>query len=395
MKTCYEYLPLELSYLVLLLGCGLAAILTIRPAKGNPVAHLHTILNPPGHTIEALLAARASANARLSRFLGLTNTFTDPSPTLHTAFRRTARVLLARFTARLPSFPSTSRTLLADLVECLPLELPFADFVQLATFILVSTTLLGAHVPPADWRAVLAVTHGINDLWTLSKRGCGPDAAARAQLAAVHAHLRRWLPEEHHAAPLDLVIPTYETTWRVVAVLIARGGGDGDTYAAPLRALFTAPTDRALCDAAAGVVREVLRLHPPVKRIARVGLTCRWLHSRTLPVFLRRLFSVTHIADVRAAHTSAVWGASAADFDPGRFDHGRLTPAQRHAFASFGAGPLACVAANDAPRIAGLIAGAVLERITEGDVMVRRGEKIGDRRGWDGWSVKKGTCVRF
>lgn len=59
------------------------------------------------------------------------------------------------------------------------------------------------------------VTLGINDLWTLSKSSTyRPDL-----LEAVNARLRLWLPT--YANPLEIIIPTYETMWRVVAVAVA------------------------------------------------------------------------------------------------------------------------------------------------------------------------------
>lgn len=59
------------------------------------------------------------------------------------------------------------------------------------------------------------VTVGINDLWTLSK-----SSTYRPELLeAVNARLRLWLPT--YANPLEIIIPTYETMWRVVAIAVA------------------------------------------------------------------------------------------------------------------------------------------------------------------------------
>ena len=65
----------------------------------------------------------------------------------------------------------------------------------------------------------------------------------------------------------------------------------------------------------------------------------------------------------------------------------RLTHEQSAAWAPFGYGPLSCVAARDAPRLAALVAGAILERIDHGEWKLTRGPKLGARRGWDGWAV--------
>lgn len=59
------------------------------------------------------------------------------------------------------------------------------------------------------------VTRGINELWTLSKSSVyRPDL-----LTAINSCLRRWLPT--YANPLEIIIPTYETMWRVVAIAVA------------------------------------------------------------------------------------------------------------------------------------------------------------------------------
>ncbi|KZV67772.1 hypothetical protein PENSPDRAFT_610963, partial [Peniophora sp. CONT] len=267
--------------------------------------------------------------------------------------------------------------------------MPFDSLMQLITFTLVAETLLGGRVTPEQWREVLVVTRGINRLWEVSKTHPQLRSEDTKLRAEMDTYLDRWLPHLEH--PLDFVIPAYETMWRVVAVLVGRVASTPD--ASTLRAYFEDPRDvvfRASGEmpSVEALVKETLRLHSPVRRISRSTASSPFIRSlcTNLPQWLRPTSVCT--ADLDALHRDiTVWGPSAANFDARRFDSSCLTPEQSAAWTPFGYGPLSCVAARDAPRLAALIAGAVLERVGNGGWTLNHGPKLGARRGWEGWVV--------
>ncbi|VDB85199.1 unnamed protein product [Peniophora sp. CBMAI 1063] len=373
--------------LYFLLILALLGLRWIRHERPSTLEQVRGVLAPHALPLEAHLRRRSSANTRLARVFKLSNTFVHADRSIHKTFVADARSLLQRWDAA--TFPDVTRTVLDAYSKLLPASIAFDSLVQLITFTLVAETLLGGHIAPEEWREVLVVTQGINHLWEASKKTTRVNAENNDLRAKMDASLRRWLP--HLANPLDFVIPAYETMWRVVAVLIGRVAGT--TNAGTLLAYFDDPRDitfRVTTDgpSAEALVKEVLRLHSPVRRISRSTSSSRL--SRALCAALPRWVRPTSIctADLDALHRDvSIWGKSAGDFDATRFDSSRLTPEQNAAWTPFGHGPLSCVAARDAPHLAALIAGAVIERLHEGGWKLQRGPRLGARRGWDGWSV--------
>jgi hypothetical protein len=97
-------------------------------------------------------------------------------------------------------------------------------------------------------------------------------------------------------------------------------------------------------------------------------------------------------ADVGAVlRCRKIWGMDAASFVPRRHLPPTVTKEQKEAMGwVFGYGKLRCVAATWAPMAAGVVAGAVVERMErEGMEVVNGRGGIGGRGGWEGWWVIK------
>ncbi|KAH9017657.1 hypothetical protein EDB84DRAFT_1521059 [Lactarius hengduanensis] len=339
-----------------LLSALLGRLLHKKRIVFSNLSDIVALLDPPGSSIPELLQARARPNTRLVRSFGLQNTFVSADSLVRKQFVARAQEILRQHTRYL-----------------------------VVTLRVVVESLLGGSIPEDSDSGTVFVVEAITDLWTLSKKH--HDGAAPPQLAtlleSLNTYLRTWIPEQYER-PLDFVIPAYETMWRVVAVSVARAVHDRGACAA-----FSAfPRFMRFEDAQPSVeafICEVLRLHPPSRRLARAapsGLGFQfplWAHA------------TTHVANIEALHQDTeIWGSDAGVFDPMRFHQSRLSHGQKQAFMPFSYGRLRCVAFKEAPRFAAIVAAAVLEIVSSPEAKYRLvcGERIGRREGWEGWSIE-------
>ncbi|KAJ7491000.1 hypothetical protein FB451DRAFT_1221709 [Mycena latifolia] len=358
-------------------------------------AAIRRLLDPPHTSKDTLLLSRASANARLVPAFGLTNTFISPDPEVHSAFRTQSIHL---FQASQRDWRQFTNVALQAVELALPDEtIPFHTFVQTTT---LSTIIIGLLDPHADISALAAndlevVSNLITRIWTLSKK---PDPIPEQLLQQLNDHLRCLIPDQGaYPNPLDFVIPTWETLWRVVAVTLAHVHADAaaceafrDLNENPSWLQFrTARLDRT-SPSVENYIHEALRLHPPVRHIAR-----HTVRKPTLTTFLPRFLAdrlspqiYTDIADIENAQRSASWGP---DAPPEAFDAARFLrePSRAGDVLAFGCGPLKCVASQWAPMAAAVIVGAILNRVDGMGHNIVRGRGIGGREGWEGWLVRK------
>lgn len=212
-------------------------------------------------------------------------------------------------------------------------------------------------------------------------------------LESLNGHLRSWITD--YPNPLDFILPTFETMWRVVAVAVARSYKDIDALNS-FEGFLTRPTASQFtlfemgAPSVEAVIAETMRLHPPTRRIHRAEVA----PQSSIPFLPNALTSFMqgkpriHIADIGAVHRDAdIWGGDADVFKPLRHHPGSLTAEQRESFMPFGYGKLKCVASSWAPHAAGLIAAAVLSTVSEG-MQIREGCGIGGREGWEGWAIE-------
>lgn len=384
-----------------------------------------SVLHPPHTPLVQLLSARAHPNARLARVFGLGNTFVSADTTVHKQFVARAKEVLRAHTQHFAAFPDAARGIVAGVASRIPSSsssshrksksaMPFSRFAQLVTLRLVVCSLLRGNIPEDADEDVAFVVEAINDLWALSKsrKHAATTAATPTQaglLERVNAHLSRWLPK-YGQRPLDLVIPAYETMWRVVAVAVARAAHDRGARAAfsayldsPLERQYKCFDDNDDDDGGRPSVEaficEVLRLHPPSRRLARArpprfAAAAAAAAGFFLPLWTRALD--VDIADLEALHRDVtIWGRDGNVFDPMRFHPSRLSHEQRRAFLPFGYGPLQCVAFKEAPRFAAIISASILEVVCEqgGRYRLVCGETLGRRDGWEGWSVAIDTMI--
>ncbi|KAI0261796.1 cytochrome P450 [Gloeopeniophorella convolvens] len=377
-----------LSFILFLAGLRRVLCRGWRRRAYSDYSHIHSLLNPDILTSSQLLWSRSHPNARLVGAFGLQNTFVSADITVHKHFTGRARHILREHARKFSAFRDTARDTVSGLLSRTPVQhypSPFSEFVQAAALRIVVCSLLCGNIPEEDDIDVTFVVNTINDLWVLSKKH--NTIMSPELLETLNAHLIRWLPT--YERPLDFIIPTYETMWRVIAVAVAHASYNTGTRAAlleyldsPLESQFVRfEHGRPSVDA---FISEVLRLHPPSRHLARA----RHCYFSFAPMI--------EIADIKALHLDPqIWGADAHIFDSMRWHPSRVSPDQKRAHMPFGHGPLRCVALKEAPRFAAVVAAAILEAFEDptADYQLVRGDRVGGRDGWEGWSIIKGWQV--
>ncbi|KAJ6567139.1 hypothetical protein B0H19DRAFT_1139613 [Mycena capillaripes] len=358
----------------------------------NPAA-IRGLLDPIGPSMDTLLHSRASPNARLVRAFMLTNTFVSADRAIHANFVRKSRSLLRSA----PDWEHFTGVALQAVELSLPnISTPFPVFVHSVTLSTVIVGLLDrdADITALDLNDIQIVTNLITDLWILSKT---PEQIPKHLLGMLNDRLRRLLPDlVEYPNPLDFVIPTWETLWRVVAVTLACVHTDAaacrafqDLHDNPSPDQFYQPKLEGTAPSVQNYICESLRLHPPVRHITR-HIYKQSLLTTFLPCFITARLPPridTHIADIESAQRSAFWES---DSPPDAYDAARfLREPKASDVLAFGAGPLKCVASTWAPMAAAVIVGAVLNRVDGMVHYIVRGDRIGGREGWDGWMVRK------
>jgi hypothetical protein len=165
---------------------------------------------------------------------------------------------------------NAARTILQELA--LAGSMDFAAVVQ-AIVLHAVLVMLEADPDMIDIEDLRVVAMGISQLWDRSKGQLTTGDAIL--LVEVNKRLQSWLPHIPFATPLDIVIPTWETMWRVVGITLAYAGCDVD-MAHTFEALSEQPTKDVFMrmSSAVGyspemVILEVLRMYPPTRHIAR------------------------------------------------------------------------------------------------------------------------------
>ncbi|KAI0451962.1 cytochrome P450 [Xylaria acuta] len=270
--------------------------------------------------LEDRLKLRAKPNARLVMAFGLDNSFTTHNREVHQEFLKIANTAIRLVhTGNWIKLGEDAGTVLDLCLEYFKDELPYiplAPMVRLVSFSLVLRVLFDVEPSAIDLNEARKATNAINRLWIQSKnRHFIPSPYDKRLLDNA---LERLLPNESMhddcTSPLNLIMPAYETLWRVVLltfVSIASRAVDPGTIEELQEAVKNVP--QCFCqnnDAemrALAIAKEGLRLYPPTKRIYRAMSTTDGEGG-------------VAVADVEACHRDChVWGTDALQFKPTRF----------------------------------------------------------------------------
>ncbi|KAJ3488552.1 hypothetical protein NLI96_g2766 [Meripilus lineatus] len=345
------------------------------------------LLSPQRTPLMDLLQTRSIPNSRLRHAFNLSNTFVTSDKDVHTKFVKEAKSLI-RTTPDM-WFEIAQRTL-TIVEQCTPapmnssIDIPYHVFIQRVVLKAIMASLFKVNPSEMVDQDVDIVANGINDLWQISKvcKDGNPSL-----LSSVNTRLVKWVP--HVDNPLNLVIPTFETMWRVVAVTVALIIRNSNTkylfseyLSNPTHTQYELWPDDSQTPSVDALIRESLRLHPPTRRISR-AIPMFPCIAPFLPSCFQRSLTQVAVADVGTVHrNSQIWGPDADSFDAMRH-HPKikaslsesLRRSREQGMLAFGAGPLKCVAYNWAPQFVGIVVAAVLEeegvlfRIAEGSVI--------------------------
>lgn len=366
------------------------------------------VLHPRSVSAVVLLKERAEANRRLARAFHISNTFVSSDLDVHKTF--VAQVQRLMKTAQRYGW-AHFQAIAVDAVQWQlsqhdhhpfppePNPLKFYSFVQNVTLIVVLVGILQVDKPiqSFSYKDVSLVAGHITTLWTLSKKSAPIPPALLEELTI---HLRRLVVDEaQYPNPLDFVIPTWETLWRVVATTIAYSYNDKEIRKA-FKEFNACPSDHSfrgrdeapeedVSVSVKAVVSEAMRLHPPSKHIGRSKSRMWW------PRFLEKwiqpgIVTVKRTADIEKLLRCNIWGPDADEFRPSRHSPHLILPDQTQALTfGFGYGPLRCIATSWAPTAAGVISGAILDELDISGYVLEAGPVIGGREGWNGWMIDK------
>lgn len=212
---------------------------------------------------------------------------------------------------------------------------------------------------------VVRVAQDINKLWILSKTGKSGQAQ---ELEALKGNLKKLGLEETspQGYPLNILLPVYETLWRVVArcliEIVFRPSANPewlrilrDFRADPSRETFRAlkPIPGQQDVSASFLVKEALRLYPPTRRVYRQYK------------FAGKEEQEVVAADIEACHRlPTIWGDASHKYQPTRW--ARIDKGMQQAFMPFGGTPYICPAeSNFGPMMIGILVAALASCISK------------------------------
>lgn len=318
------------------------------------------------------LESRAWPNQRLVHTFDIDNSFTTTDEQYHQNFRSHVAGLLKMDTENWRDFSGRARELVrsastgADAIDdkgSRPIVL--VKFVQSTVLQMMIETLFVT--PPLEdcGKEIETIAGKINTLWLASKSPAElASHRTRAEKKALQDTLLKVLGGGHECevpqkSSLNLILPSYETLWRVVLrgfLEVRLRNAEARPHwqrlftaflADPSTDTFTARFLEPALVSVADIVKEVFRLYPPTKRIYRT---------------IRRYGDIDETVgiDVEAVHRDPqLWGYDALLFRPSRWT--KETP--RNAFLPFGARRFRCPARSEfGPKAVGILIAALLER---------------------------------
>ncbi|CAH0042519.1 unnamed protein product [Clonostachys rhizophaga] len=296
------------------------------------------------------LRARAGPNTRLVQAFGVNNSFTTVDESIHRQFLRRALEIIKSANAKRWVEAQHLASETAAALCCADGNVGGLNIEHICR-VMCFVTALGLIFPTTrqttfDYERLNWITQTINDLWVQSKSK-GPQNDRL--LSKLRDELQSLLPEERDD-PLALILPAYETLWRVVLltyVHVAFRHIDGDTKVMLQEILkrFHDPEQVEFDSRMVRFSQEALRLYPPTKRIYRAS----WFGAVA--------------ADVESLHHGEnIWGPDALEFRPSRFE--ALTRNQKDAFMPFGIGRHACPASNSfAGKLIGILVVTLIKQL--------------------------------
>jgi hypothetical protein len=343
--------------------------------------------------VQALLSPRNTGDAADIRsrscphgHLALTPTSDVINPTTHDGFVTEARALTASINPQQRA--KNWQRLAAWTEKCTEMVLPrqdveFVAFIQSVTLCAILAGLYGVDPDTLSLLDVAFMTNALN---------CRSDRASSLsveKLAAMMGRIYRWIRGERAPWALEIIFPAYESMWRLAAVTLDYANRDQhmrnaflDFSENPTENQFRVFKVKDTKPSVEAVMKEVLRLHPPM---------CHIMRKSRHPWWKRLFYPKQEMADIASAHRSSAYGAQPETFDAMRFHSKRPTIPR---LLAFGYGGLSCIAEEWAPMATALIVAKVIDRVDDvcfilaGDTF-DTGVDHNISTGWNGWVIRK------
>ncbi|OJD32593.1 cytochrome p450 [Diplodia corticola] len=333
------------------------------------------------------LQARALPNERLQVAFGIDNAFTTTDVEWYKEFRKLSESHLRVSNSQWKSLATTARQIATTGISSRSRSFALAPLVQTLTLKISLQLFFGLDASTLNNDTMSFIASSINTIWLASKQHSQHPAAItpwhhhHALIAALRALIPSRDPLSPRQNPMTLILPAYETTWRVVLRCLlevrcsARNHRHSDQacWRAALAAFLHDPTpsafhevvdadadadadaERGAAVSAAAVAKEALRLYPPTRRV-----------YRDLPLPAGRV-----AADVEGVQRDgAVWGGGGVD-DARSFWPRRWVAAASGGggpFLAFGGAPFLCPArAAFGPMMVAVLVAALVEALPEAE----------------------------
>ncbi|OTB17486.1 hypothetical protein K445DRAFT_310945 [Daldinia sp. EC12] len=291
------------------------------------------------------LIARAIPNQRLVKVFGIDNSFTTTNINTHRRFyRNVGRALHGKRAEDWPRFftaASTALNLILAQFAGARDSLPLAVLTRELVFLTTLYSFFEVNIENVSLHDVRVATNAINDMWVHSKTIAQPDILQERQ-RELNAALLRMLPNEFPCSaathPMNIILPAYETMWRIVLLtFISAGFRDVDQETADqfreviqgVPECFEDGNSDNVAAMAMNFSKEGLRLYPPTKRIYRAFLDGPQM-----------------IADIQKCHRDPDIWPNPEQFRPSRFLPGEFTADMERAYLPFSIKPHKCPAAD-------------------------------------------------
>ncbi|KAJ8071640.1 hypothetical protein OCU04_001960 [Sclerotinia nivalis] len=315
------------------------------------------------------LHSRAPPNQRLVSVFFISNAFTTTDQIIYKSFLAEAKYLLKTSNDEFSGLAHSTLLLAQETSSSVPFTEPIHlnTLIQVVCFRFVllkffpSTTLV-----PCSNSSILRITGLINALWISSKCSCSSGHPQMSMQNSLHHEIDSLFPlleKGNNENPLNIILPAYETLWRVVLRCF-------------LEVSFLKPSDvtaqwkkiiheflrnispmqfserKGRCSAR-DIVFESLRLYPPTKRIYRQN---------------QKAGGIVAIDVEYLQRTEEIWGMDGSEFRPERWSKLESTDdaTYKEAWMPFGKGSFQCPALKVAPMMIGMLVGCLVETFGNG-----------------------------
>lgn len=325
-----------------------------------------------GRNLLSPAAARALPNRRLQKAFGIENAFTSDDTKFIHSFRREVVNLLNLSEAQWHEVGLLLRQGVQSHITSSDGIVNLAKIAQSLSLRLALNILFETDLSEVSENDIQFVADGTNRIWIESKGKHLKQISPFSEHVQFQQALLRLCPDAEPTNPMrnpmNLILPAFETMWRVTLRLFLEVV-DKMTWSqmllqyaqSPTKNNFEKPIKGSVHEISAkDVVHEALYVYPPTRRVHRL-----FKPSRTAtPVLLR--------GDIEAAHSDdSIWDHALA-FDPTRWHGGAC---KHKDILTFGIGESTCPAKHVfAPRAIGLLVGILLSEFRGSLLYVKKDE---------------------